>query len=251
MKTKSNFINDYFEGFTSIFRAFKMASRYPSILVYFVAPFLLNLVILVTLVIVSLKFFYPFMLELVPPDDIWYWKLLRFALGPFILLFTVAADLIIYSITGSVLCAPFLDFLSEKIEKLATGKLYIAEQSFFRGFLDIVRVGTNSLFLIAFIVSLNIAIIILNVIPVLGNGLYLIINFLAVTFVLGFQFFDFPLERRKKNFSEKLSIVWSMKWKTAGLGAGFMLLSFIPLFGFLGVVAGTIAGTMLYLQSEE
>jgi CysZ protein len=111
------------------------------------------------------------------------------------------------------------------------------------------RITGNVFKLLLMMIAFNIAILFFNFLPLFGSVLYAALNFLSTMFFLGFQFFDFPLERRRLVFRDKLRVVWEYRYMNMGLGLGFFFISICPLLGFLGLNLGTVGGTMLFIEN--
>ena len=105
----------------------------------------------------------------------------------------------------------------------------------------------NSIRLLLIIFLINIVLLILFILPG-GSFLYSITGFFTSIFFYGFQFYDFPLERMKLPFSEKLGLCWRWRRTVAGTGAAFLVLSFIPVIGFMGLNLATVGATLLFAE---
>ncbi len=107
----------------------------------------------------------------------------------------------------------------------------------------------NIIRMLGLLVLVNIFLLVLNFIPIIGSLLYTVLGYLSTSFFFGFQFFDFPLERRRFNFNQKLKIAWYYKRATMGIGTAFFILSFIPIVGFLALNLGTIGATLFFVDN--
>jgi uncharacterized protein involved in cysteine biosynthesis len=97
---------------------------------------------------------------------------------------------------------------------------------------------------------LNLALLFLNLIPG-GAFIYAFLNFFFTAFFYGFQFFDYPLEKRFYSFREKLRICWRFKLTLSGNGTAFFLMSFIPVAGFLGLNSATVGAAISFKKYIE
>jgi CysZ protein len=235
-------------GLKGPFAAWRFVGEHEGLKRYFIIPFLINLVLLSGIVYLSYIFLYPLLQGIIPQGDAWYIEALKWLITPLLLIVLAIIIVLLYSISGSIITAPFNDPLSARIEKLLTRVAYEEKFSVKIFFADIVRMTLNVVKLLLLLVIFYIIILFLNLIPVIGNIVYSILSFFGTTFFLGFQFFDFPLERRRMGFRDKLVILWKLKFLTMGLGLGFFIISVIPILGFLGLNLGAIAGTVLYIE---
>ena len=237
----------FFKGVKSPFEAWGTVREHRGLKRYFVIPFFINVILLVAIVYLSAVYIYPLLLGFLPQGDAWYLMVLRWLVTPVLVLVLAVIIILLYSITGSIITAPFNDPLSARVENLFSET--VDEPFSLRIFIgDIVRMAINIIKLILLLILFYVLILFLNLIPVLGNLLYALLSFLGTIFFLGFQFFDFPLERMRLTFREKIRVLWQFKSLTMGLGLGFFLISFIPIFGFLGLNLATVGGTVLYLE---
>ena len=111
------------------------------------------------------------------------------------------------------------------------------------------RITLNLVKLLGIMAIINLLILFFNLIPLAGNVLYSILSFLMAAFFFGFQFFDFPLERRRMLFGDKFKITWRYKYMVIGLGMSFFLSTLIPIVGFLGINLSVVGATKLFTDN--
>ncbi len=231
------------QGFWSPFGAFSFVRRNPSLVVFFVIPFVLSALLWTGIGYVVYAHVVPGMSSLLSGGE-WYMKALRFIVIPLVTVLMAFVAIVSYSIVGTVLTAPFNDLLSEKVEKILGTFPPDADTGVTGALLAAARGVKNAILLLLLLAAVMLALLLLNLVPLVGHALYTAMTFLATTFFVGFQFFDFSLERRRKNFRQKLSFNWANRWTAMGVGAGFLLMSLVPLVGFLGLNLATIGATM-------
>jgi len=214
---------------------------------YFAVPFLLNIVILSSVVFFIYTAVYDPLFSLVE-GSAWYNRLFEFVLAPLLVLLLAILIVLLYSVLGSVITAPFNDFLSQRVEETMTGARFDEKLSIPAVVRDIFRVIGNVVKLLCLIVLIQLLLLFLHLIPAAGSVLYSVTGFLATSFFIGFQFFDFPLERRRYNFREKMAVAWRFKRTVTGLGSSMFLMTFIPVVGFLGLNIATVAAAMLFSE---
>lgn len=147
-----------------------------------------------------------------------------FLLGVFWLLLFKTSKYIIL-----IILSPLFAFVSEKAEYLLTGKdykfdIYSELKNILRGMLVAVR---NMLIELLWFVGLGILSLIFPPIAPLSMILLTLIGF----YFYGYSMIDYVHERWKLNVREGTERIRIQKGRAAGLGAGFMVLSFIPFFG--------------------
>jgi CysZ protein len=232
-------------GFSNTFSAFGLIMKNKSLIPYFVIPFILNIIILSVIFYFAYTSLLP-MAETFLAGNQWYMQIIRFLVSPVLLILLSIFTVFIYSIMGGIITAPFLDLLSSETEKVLGVK---NDENFSLKQLisDILRALMNTLRLLILVVFINLVLLLLNLFPG-GSFVYAFINFLTALFFYGFQFYDFPLERRRYRFNEKLRITWKFKWSVLGTGFAFFLVSFIPVIGFLGFNLCTVGAAVTFIQ---
>jgi len=236
-------------AFFSPFSALSMIMNGKGMKRYLIIPFILNAVILILLLILAFHFLYPFIFSFIPQGDVWYFSLLRFLVKPLLVFFLLVFVMLLYSITGMIATAPFIDPLSERIEQIITGKDMDIPFSIVRLWNEIARACSSAFRLVSFIIMFNIVILFLNIIPVIGTVLYTAAGFLSLLYFLGFQMFDITMQRKGYSFGEKFRMMWTIKWAVIGMGLGFLVVSYIPLVGFLAPCAGSAGATKFFCEN--
>jgi len=251
--------NSLIDGFTDVLASFSFVMNHKGTLKYYILPFLLNIAVLTGILIFAYTGILPWMeqwLQHFVEGDAWYMKVgswlmsgfISYVIKPLFMALLAFVTVYLYSILGGIIIAPFLDFLSEKVEVVEGGETFDEPFSVSAMIADIVRALKNVVKLIIFLLAVNIFLVLLNLIPVVGSFIYIGINFFLTCFFYGFQFYDFPLERRRYTFGEKFRICWKYKLAVAGNGAAFFLLSLIPVIGFLGFNSGTIGAALTFTK---
>ena len=242
IENKGSFVR----AFKEVFASLKSVKEY-RLYGYFIIPFLLNIIILSFMIYFSYNNILPLSTHAITGEGIFF-DILRRLLAPLILIALSIVTIFIYSIIGTIITAPFNDILSEKLEEKLTGEKFNEKFSFSAFFEDIFRVLKNILKLLIAILIINILLLLLNFLPLIGTVMYTILSFIVTLFFLGFQFYDYPLERRKQTFGQKIKTLMYFKMQVLGLGLGFMVLSLIPIVGFLGLNMATIGATVMFVE---
>ncbi len=254
-KGKNSLIN----GFADVFKSFGFVMNHNGVIKYYVIPFFLNIAVLAAILYFAYTGILPWMeqwLQHFVAGDAWYMKVgswlvsgfISYVIKPLFMALLAFITVYIYSIVGGIIISPFLDFLSEKVEVLEGGESFDEPFSVSAMTADIVRALKNVLKLIIFLIIVNVFLVLLNLIPVVGSFIYIAVNFFLTCFFYGFQFYDYPLERRRYTFGEKFRICWRHKLSVAGNGGAFFILSLIPVVGFLGFNSGTIGAALTFTR---
>lgn len=243
---KAEIRTSLYRGFINSLRTFSLLRENRSMLIYFVVPFILNILILSGIFYYSYTTVIP-LLQSFLSGEAWYIQFLRVLISPVLFILFSIFTVLIYSIAGGIITAPFLDLLSFKTERVLGNKSPEESVSLMEMASDILRALSNSIRLIFLIIIINIILLLLNLIPG-GSFIYAFLNFLSALFFYGFQFYDFPLERDRYTFNEKLRITWRFRRSVFGTGLAFFLMSFIPVIGFLGLNFCTVGAAVTYAE---
>ncbi|MCL1911697.1 MAG: EI24 domain-containing protein, partial [Leptospirales bacterium] len=231
-------------AFLSVFSSLSLVKQY-KLYVYFIIPFLLNIVILSSIFYFSFTTFKPLIESLITGSGIIF-DMLRFIINPLLLIIQAIITIFVYSIIGNIVTAPFNDFLSQKVEVKAFGENFDEKLTLKSIIANIIYVAGNLIKLLLLMAAAHILIFLFNFIPLFGNILYTVLGFLITAFFFGFQFYDYPFERRRYTFGKKLKTAFRFIPQVLGVGVGFFLLSLIPVINFLGLNMATIAATVMF-----
>jgi CysZ protein len=236
----------FVEGFSSHFRSAGFANK-NGLKKYFIIPFIINIAVLSAIFFVSFFTIQPAVLDLLAGPE-WYMKALRFLISPvlFIALWIITA--LCYTLLGSIAVAPFLDLISQKTESVLRGTDITEPFSFSSVVADIFRALKSMIKLLVLWILISFGLLFVNALPLAGPALHIALNFFTAAFFMGFTFIEYPLDRERISFGEKLSAVWKIRRAAAGLGTAFMITAFIPLVGYLSMNMGAVAGTLLFVK---
>lgn len=237
--------NSFITGFTSTFEAFPFILN-NKMTKFLVLPLIINIALLVSVFWYTFTKASPILLGLVQFDQ-WYLKPVQYLVSPVLVILLVTAAFFLYSITGALIASPFLDIISLRTEKAMGGN--VPDPGF--SLMALLRMAAGILKLLLLTLALYILILPLNLVPVAGSAVYAAAGFLLTSFFCGFQFYDMPLERRGFTFSEKFLVCRKFGATVAGTGAAFMLISLIPVAGFLGIIVATSGSAIAYSRIIE
>ena len=144
---------------------------------------------------------------------------------------------------GVLLGAPWYGQLSEQLEELRTGQLYVVEVGMIR---DIGRAVLFELKKLVFVAGVGIVLLLLNLAPAIGTLAATIGGFALAGTIVCLDFLDAPLERRRLRFREKLRIVWKSLPASASFGLVCLALVSIPLLNLLTIPLCVASGTLFF-----
>lgn len=220
------------EGVKAYFNAFKIINEL-KLWKYFRIPIIISLIVGLVIAGVALTFSSNVGSYI---GGIWRWDFGKDtfnAISTFIsALLILAVGLILYKHIVMALVAPFMSPISEKIEKHFLGEAHEHRVTTFseqlsRGIKISVRNLRREL-------GFTVLILMIGFIPIIGL-LSPIFLFLVQAYYAGFGNMDFTLERHYK-YKESVQFVRESRGVAVGNGILFMLLSLIPVIGFIIVL---------------
>jgi CysZ protein len=150
-----------------------------------------------------------------------------------------------------ILYSPVLSYLSQRTEEAVQsgGRGGANPNRMIRGALRGIGVSLTSLglALVGFVICC-----LLLLIPVLGQVAMAVLLPASQMFLAGHGFVDPTLERRDLGVKASFRFAWRNRGRVIGCGAGFVLLTLLPVAGwFLGPTLGVVAGTLVTLDKLE
>ena len=155
-----------------------------------------------------------------------------------------------------IVMSPLLAYLSEKTEKIVSGKEY--EFSFKQFAHDVARGIMISIRNFLYEIGLHILIFIAMLIPILGQFIAVlspIILFFVSSYFYGFSFIDYFNERRRMNLRQSVRFVRKNMGFSVALGSIYSLFLIIPFIGSLSAglisVVAVIAATLWAIKIND
>ena len=245
-------------GTTYPLRALILLLRHPKLLGYIFIPIILNLIVAIALYSALLFFGLEFIAEiqldisirlnqLIANLPTWL-SILHYGISGLIFLLQFFLTIILFVATGFVLTqfgvllgAPWYGQLSEKLEKIRTGNVEIIEVSLAR---DLGRAILYELKKIVLMIIVGIPLSIMNLFPGIGTLVVTAGWFSLTTTIIGLDFMDSALERRRLKFRRKLKLVI----KNLPASGSFALVCFflisIPLINLFTIPLCVASGTL-------
>jgi CysZ protein len=179
---------------------------------------------------------------------LWVGPLLVLALAVKSLLFVALAVAIyfLFTVIGALVAAPFLDVLSERVERIVAGQAPSA-----RSFAETLRMAGRSVIeegkRTAFFLAVQAAILVFGLVP----GVQPVAAAASLAFTALFLPLDFTaysLDRRGVPFRARRRWIWTHKLEMLGFGGSGLALFFVPGLSFLCLPWLVTSGTLLVLE---
>lgn len=222
-------------GLGTYLKGVKWLKEHPGYLALLAVPTLLGMIFLVGGITVFAAFDQQVLKWILfeEPQSTWtiawfVYQLCKMLLYLAMIVFTLAASLLLMNVFAS----PVYEHISLAVERDVTGQNVPG-----LGFMGSLRVMLVELKKVVFILALSIALLL---IPGLN-----VISTLVAAFLVGWDFFDYPLARRGWTFKQRLKLVGSDFWAVMGFGL-WLVIPFAQIVMLPLAVAG---GTMLNLES--
>jgi len=245
---KDNPMSRFASGFLYPFQSLRFLWQNPKLLKYVAIPFLINLIVFSAAVFLGLDFFGDVVARYVPRGEAWYWAFLTFL--AWMLASMVTALLVFFSFTvvGNLLASPFNDLLSERTEEIVTG-VGTDEPFSWRTFGgDAWRAIAVEGKKMGFFVAGMLALLLLNLIPVVGQLLYSIAAALFTLFFLAVEYLGYVLSRKRIPFARQRRYVFGQIFLHLGFAVGVLCLLAIPLMQLLCIPLAVVGATRLYCE---
>ncbi len=241
---------DFPRGFYSLLRGGRLFIRHPRLLKLVLIPLLINVVTFALAVYFGIQFFQGFVLNLLPQGDAWYWLMIYYVLWITVGLVTLVLVFFCFTVVGNLIASPFNELLSERIENLLLpeGEANpFSLRAFGRDMLRVwlVELKKMSLFVIAMLVLL-----LLNLLPVVGNLLYGVLSILLTLFFLALEYFAFVHERKKRNFRYQRQYLMQRKQLVLGFSFGVLLMLAIPFLQLVCIPLAVAGATLLWCEEK-
>ncbi len=165
------------------------------------------------------------------------WRLIAILFGfvSFIVLFVTL------EVLGTAIAGPFHDRLSMLVESELRGSA--PEPSDWSVVWDSI---SHSFLALGLYLLVMVPLFVINIIPMLGEILYLFLGTIATSLVLARQMFDYPLSRHRVSFRGKLEFIRDNAAASLGLGLATAVLLAVPVVNLLSLAIAVMGGTILF-----
>lgn len=185
--------------------------------------------------------------------DDWWGKVLNWIKGFFRFSLTIGVFFISMIIVKYILLAllsPWFAYISEKTEKISTGKEY--DTGILQILSDAWRGVLISMRNLVYELSINLFCLVLGLFVPFLSPILFGINLYAGSYFFGFSMMDYVCERKRMNVKESVHYIRKNKQSAIGIGLGMWLLNFIPIFGLTyASVNGAVAASLSLVASEK
>ena len=239
-------------GFIYPFKGFRFLISSPRLIALVAIPVTINTFLYAFFAWYTYSRFGQWVDALTANGDAWYWSILHYILIVFVSLFLIVFIFYTFTLVGNLILAPFNEVISEKVEVLySEGAAKDTAFSIGLFFKDMGRsykaeAGRLILYLSGFLLLL-----LLNLIPLVGQAFYAFSVILYTFFFLCWEFLDYSMERWKLSFADKKKLAFSNPLLFLSFGAGAALLLFIPFLNLTAIPVCVAGATLLFSDMKK
>jgi CysZ protein len=236
---------DIMQGASCLGRGVRLI-RHPDVRLYVIMPLLINVILFGALIWFGYTQFSP-LVELLMSYIPGFLDFLRWIVWLFITMLTTIIVFFTFTPIANIVAAPFNALLSEKIEKLLTGKAVSSDISFPTMVKNSLLSQLGKLFYIAI---WSLALLLVSLIPLVNFAA----PFLWVLFgswLLSLEYLDYPMGNHDLSFSRQKQMLSGRRGLALGFGGSVMVLTSIPLINFIVMPVAVAGATLLYVEQLE
>ena len=228
----------FFAALAYPFRGIAYFLRRPALWKYFAAAFVINVVLFAVMIYLFLHYRAELVDALLPAR---WWGWLRAGLGWVLTVAVFVALLFLFTIVGNVLASPFLDAMTERILR-ELGETLPPSRGALRA---LGRSLVNQTLKLLFFGAIQIALLLLHLIPVVGTILHPVLSALVGIAFLGFEYLDYPLDARHVPVPGRFA--WLGRNLGAALGFGTVLFPvlLVPFVGYAALPLAVAGASLL------
>ena len=210
-------------------------------------PIIINTLVLTLFFWITVRYFGGWLDSLLPQSQEWYWIALTYLLMVLVSIILLLAIVFTFTVTANILASPFNDSLSSQTELMVRGgsetpfSIRLALKEAGRTVKEEIKKAVFYLVVVA-------ALLLLNLLPLVGSVVYSILFFLFTTFWLGLSFLDYALARKGYGLRDKIRYARRHTCSVLGYGLGVFLGLLIPVFNLLFIPMAVVGGTILYIN---
>lgn len=241
---------DFPRGFFTAFRGGRLFLRHPRLLKLVAIPFLINVVTFSLAVYFGLRFFNDFVLELLPQGEAWYWVVLYYTVWLAAGLLTLVLVFFCFTVVGNLIASPFNELLSERVESLLLTDVEQKPFSLREFWGDILRVWLVELKKMSLFIVAMLILLLLNLLPVIGNLLYGVLSILLTLFFLSWEYLAFVHERKSHGFRLQRRYLFDHKLLVLGFASGVLVMLAIPFLQLFCIPVAVSGATLLWCEEQ-
>lgn len=239
------FIADLVHGLTAPLQAARFLRAHPALLRYVAIPFVINVLTFALVFYFGAGLFDELTARYLSGHEGWWWQVLDWLVTLLAALVTLVLVFFSFTLVGNLIAAPFNELLSERTEQLLSGAEADTPFALRRLLRDAGRslfdeVRKLSLFVIALVLCLSLALI-----PFLGAPLSAAGSLLLTLYFLVIEYTGFVFGRKALGFAVQRRFVARRRGLWLGFALAVFALLLVPLIQLLTIPLAVVAATLL------
>jgi CysZ protein len=167
---------------------------------------------------------------------------LREALGVALVLGALLLAVLCFATVANLVGQPFYERISDRVERGLGGSPAGVDRPWWR---TLPRATAESLVLFALVLGVNVPLLLLDLLPGVGQSLVPAVQAVLSGFLLSVELLAIPLERRGLRLAARLRFAWAHRVPVTGFGLAAFLLFLVPLANVVAMPGAVIGGTLL------
>ncbi len=239
---KTGLAGGYVRGVAASFEGLSFLCSRPTLWRFAIWPILINIVVSLVSLFLAYQigsYFWQSYSDSLP--IVWWATIVKWCLFLVVLLVALTIAFVAYLLLQSVFCAWFFSQLARHVDLfLGTRPDELTDPPIVAQISDALRASVK-------LIIVTILVLLLNVVPVVGSIAALVIGLYVDAFILGSEFFGYPLELRGVRWRDRQRIAKAHLGTTLGLGTVVSLLFLIPILG-PAIQATSVVGAVLLFR---
>jgi len=234
-------------GATDVLRGIGLFLRTPGVRLLGILPVLLAALLVLVLLGLLVVYLDELAGALTPFADRWDESsrtLVRVGAGLALLLGSTAVLVVSFTVIAQIIGQPFYERISDRVEHQLGVPPAGADAPWWRTF---PRASLESALLLALTLACTAPLLVLGLLPVLGQSVVPVLQALVAGFFLAVELLAIPLQRRGLHLAGRLRFVWRHRAQTLGFGVTAFLLFLVPLMNVLAM-PGAVVGAVLLVR---
>jgi CysZ protein len=256
------FVVDAARGFQLALQGVSFLGRHRVLWKWALLPTIVNIIVFAAAFALFLAFYadlYTLATGFLPrdPPQAWYawlWvaplRLLAWGIGLLLLVTALAVLFFAFLILGTMLAAPFLDILAQRVEALATGRTLQDQTTLLDAVRNIGLSILDELYKLGFFLAVHMTLLLLGLMPLLTPFTVIAATLFTMLF-LPLEYAGFAMDHRQLRFRQRRALIWRHRWLMLGFGAAAFLTLVIPFLNFICLAILVVGGTLLILDTEN
>ena len=236
----------FLEGAHAPLAGLAFMNRHPSLWRYAALPILINAIIS-TIILICVVLLFVWIINDRPFNrgDTWAWLLLEILLDIVALVVLLGTVFAAWLSLGVLLSDYFLDKLVRRVELL----LGLSPDEMHD--VSLLHSAIDTLKSLSLLISINLALLTLHVVPVIGSTVGLIGALYWDSLIFGYELFAYPLAVRGKRREEIKAFTKAHRPYTLGLGAAVLAVGLVPLIGAVTLTTAATGATLLHRRLSD